>query len=213
MSTITSGLPDISLGYYVPALPFVHAVISVDFGSLNRTNHPDSIHGSRIDAATLPEGESKNTTRRIFSYVSQNGTSSNTWRRDDEGYDVGIESGDAYAVWQQAGYGICCTGSLKEAQFLTEKCGLKEVVFIDEAYLQQVVDHLAYRKDMWTASREFPAGTDLVDTCTNSFYRNQRLCQLIEEFQKLFFEHLSTAEMEKNRNAFLKLKNVSSLFL
>lgn len=212
MSTVTSGLPEISLGYYVPALPFVHAILAVDFGSGNHSDHPDSVHGCRIDAATFPDGATKKI-RCILSYISRNGPVCDTWKRDDQGYDLGIKSGEAYAVWQQLGYGIVCTGSLKEALFLSQECGLKEVVFVDEIYLQRCVDQLAYRKDMWTTSNNFPAGTDLVDTCTNSFYRSQRLCKLIEEFQQLFYEHFSAEEMEQNRTAFEKLKSVNALFL
>lgn len=212
MNTLSSLLPEISLGYYVPALPFFHAVLALDFGSGNRCDQPDSIHGCRIDAATYPDGGPKKF-RRILSYVSHNGSNCDTWKRDDEGYDIGIQSGEAYSVWQQLGYGIVCTSSLKEALFLKNVCDLKGVVFVDEIYLERCVDNLAYRKDVWTSSNNFSAGTDIADTCTNSFYRCQRLCKLIEEFQQLFYEHFSTEEIEQNRTAFEKLKSIDALFL
>lgn len=207
-------LPKINLGYYVPVLPYVHSAMSVDFGSGNRSSHPDSIHGCRIDAAVFPENDPNQQPQRVLSYISRNGTNNNEWKRDDEDYDVGIELGEAYSIWQKLGYGIVCTGSLKEAQFLNNVCGIKDVIFVDEMYLQFCVDHLGYQRDVWTsASGNFPVGTDLVDTCTNSFYKTLRISKLIAQYQQIYYEHYTEEEMEINKSDFHRLKNLKSLFL
>lgn len=204
-------VPEISMGYYVPALPYVKTVISVDFGTAKRIDQPDSIIVSDVNPSTMPEGGPKKR-RNIFSYISRNGPEgSDTWNLDEDGLDMGIQQGEAYKLWQQIGYGICCTGSLKEAQFLTGQCGIKEVVFIDENYLDNIINQLAYFKDMWAISKDMTTTDDLINFCTNSFFRNQRLCQLIENYQRLYFENATFEEMKENKKSFEELKNVNSL--
>lgn len=204
-------LPEVSMGYYVPALPYVRAVISVDFGTAKCPDQPDSINGCEVNAATMPEGAPKKT-RNNFSYITRNGPEgSDTWNTDEEGCDMAIQQGEAYKLWQQIGYGICCTGSLKEAQFLTQQCGIKDVVFIDEAYLENLINHVSYFKDVWAISKDISGPNDLVQLCTNSFFKNQRLCQLIENYQRLYYENATNDELKTNKIEFQKLKHVSSL--
>ena len=170
----------------------VRQVISVDFGSGTRMDWPDSIH-ARLVHRDRNNGRNGKGLEETASYVNQNSPDEERWSSNPANYDQTIQSGEAYDIWRRLGYGWVITGSVKEKKFLNQ-CEIHCVIVMDEGHLLEHLEATYATDGLRYQMENLESNYDLVNLCTNSYFRSWRLARLVEDYQKHFFKNFPAQE-------------------
>lgn len=165
-------------------LPYCRSVACVDFGYADKVDYPKAIVFQVVQR--VQNGNFKMEPSRILSYISKekNLESQDSWEVDDQGYDVYIENHGAMDLYTRIKGNIVFTSSLKEKNFLIDRCGIPAVFFANEYHLDNFI---AKKFDTWNTVDDFYPKFKNDDDHFNCFSRSSRLAHLIEHFQVLYF--------------------------